>query len=370
MTVDRVLDRRTLNRALLARQLLLRRKQRPLAETIEHLVGLQAQVPTDPYLALWSRLEPFDPRELGRMIADREAVRMSLLRTTLHLVTARDALALRPVLQEIHERALVSGSPFGRKLTGIDMAELLATGRQLLEEQPRTTGGLRKALVERWPAHDADSLAYGVRYLLPVVQLPPRGVWGKSGQGVWANLDSWLGQPLGTDAAPDRFVLRYLAAFGPATASDIRTWSWLANGREVVERLRPQLRTFRDEQGRELFDVPDAPLPDPDTPAPVRFLPQYDNIGLSHDDRSRIIDDDYRQRLLALTDGTTFGGVLIDGFAGAIWRLARDKAGVTITVQPDRPLSPRDRADVEAEGVRVLEFLAPEAPKRELRFDA
>jgi len=361
------LTTRALNRALLERQLLMRRVSMTAADAIEHLVGLQAQVPRDPYVALWTRLEGFRPGELASMISSREAVRVPLLRTTIHLVTARDCLAIRPIVQSVQARGFQSGSPFGRKLLGMDIAEVLAAGRALLEEAPRTTAELRKVLAERWPGRDADSLAYAVRYLLPVVQVPPRGLWEVSGQTRWATVESWLGQPLSAETAPDRLVLRYLAAFGPASPADVRTWSWLTGAREILERLRPRLRTFRDDGGRELFDLPDAPRPDPDTPAPPRFLPEYDNIGLSHADRSRAIPEE--TRFLAFPgSGGIPGSVLVDGFLGATWRLNRVEAKATLSITPLRRLSRGERVGVAEEGQRLLEFMVPEAATRDLAW--
>jgi hypothetical protein len=363
-----VLSQRALNRALLARQLLLRREKRSAAATIEHLVGLQAQSPPNPYLALWSRLDGFQPEELSRLIAERQAVRVSLMRATIHLVTARDCLALRPAMQSVLQKTFAS-SAFARAIAGVDLDALLAAGRALVEEKPRTRAELRPLLAARWPDHDADALAAAIGFLLPVVQVPPRGLWGQSSQATLTTVESWLGRPLAAETAADDVVLRYLAAFGPATVSDIRIWSRLTGLRAVVERLRPQLRTIRDEQGRELFDLPGAPLPDPETPAPVRFLPEYDNILLSHDDRGRIIGDTTGLSIPA-GSGSEYGSVLVDGFLGGMWRITRDRDRAILTIEPGGPWSPANRDAVAAEGIRMLEFLAADVHERDVEMAA
>lgn len=366
---NEVLSQRALNRALLARQLLLRRTKLSAAETIERLVGMQAQAPNAPYVGLWTRLDGFRTDELAQLIAERHAVRVSLMRTTIHLVTARDCLALRPMMQPVLESRYAT-SPFARDVTGVDLDTLRAAGRALLEEQPRTTAALGKLLHERWPDRDATSLAYTVRYLLPLVQLPPRGIWGKSGQPTWATVADWLGSPVPptpSDTALEEMVMRYLAAFGPATVKDVQTWCWLTRLREVVERLRPRLRTFRDEHGNELFDLPDAPRPNPDTPAPPRFLPEYDNVLLSHADRARIMAADRRIPLLPGNGGVT-GTVLVDGFFQATWKITRQRTTATLTIEPFVPLSPQDRAALAEEGTRLLAFAAADADTYDIQF--
>ena len=354
-----VLSRRALNRALLQRQMLLRREKRSAGEAIERLVGMQGQTPLSPYVALWSRLEDFDPQELAAMILDRRAVRIAAMRTTIHLLTARDCLALRPVMQPVLDAGFAS-SPFKKNLVGVDIGAVVEAGRTLLEERPLSAAELGKLLREQWPDRDAESLAYACRYLLPLVQVPPRGVWGRTGQTRHTTADAWLGRPLDADATPDAAVLRYLAAFGPATVSDIRIWSWQTGLREVVERLRPQLRTFRDEQGRELFDVPDGALPDPDSPAPPRFLPDYDNLVLSHADRGRISGD-------AKWDAAWYwGSLLVDGFVGGTWRVTTERGSTRLRIRALQPLSGSDAAAVAEEGARLLDFMAPDAGSKDV----
>lgn len=358
-----VLSVRTLNRALLERQMLLRRPRIDALDAVERLVGLQAQVPRDPYVALWSRLDRFRPETLSEAIADRRAVRMGLMRATLHLVTARDAVAIRPVVAPVMRRVFESQTSYRRNLDGVDPDGLASVAAQLLAGRPMTRAELAPLLVERWPDHDPASLSWGAAYVLPLVQVTPRGLWRRSGPSAFTTIDAWLGTPVADDASPDAVVLRYLAAFGPATPADAQTWSGLAGMRPVLERLRSRLRVYRDERGRELFDVPDASLPSEDVVAPVRFLPEYDNAFLAFADRSRIVSETDRKRMFKVG----WGQVLVDGFVASRWKI-EVSARATLTVEPYRRLSRDERTEVWEEGLRLAAFLAGEGPQAAVRF--
>jgi hypothetical protein len=368
-----VLTLQALNRALLDRQLLLRPAPLPEAgpradrviETVEHLAGLQAQAPFPPYYGLWSRLAGFQPGDLAELILSRRVVRIVLMRRTIHLVSARDCLWLRPAVQPVLDQGL--GLMLRGDLAGVDAGALASAGRALVEQRPLTFSELGTELARQWPQHPPGALAQGIRALVPLVQVPPRAVWGRAGQAAHTSAESWLGRPL-EPRPPDHLVTRYLAALGPGTVADIQAWSGLTRLREVVDRLRPGLRTFHDEQGAELFDLPDAPRPDPDTPAPVRLVAEFDNLVLSHADRTRVISVPDRQRLNT-RNGIFPGTVLIDGFVRGMWRIVRSRGAATAIIELFEPFREIDREAVRGEGQRLLEFAAPGAD-HEIRFAA
>lgn len=361
------MDRRTLNRALLARQHLLDRVDRPPLDMIEHLAGLQAQAPTPPYLGLWTRLRGFDPHGVGRMLTDRRLVRVALMRGTIHLVSARDALTWRPLVQPVFDRDVATNTAYAPPLRAVDLAELAAAGRALVEQEPRTPGELGALLAERWPGVAPSALAHAVRALVPLVQVPPRAVWAASGRARHTSAQHWLDAPLDAHPSLDDFVLRYLAAFGPARARDAQVWCGLSGLQEVLDRLRPRLRVFRDEAGGEVFDLPDAPRPDPDVPAPVRLVAPFDNLTLSHADRTRVIADEHRLLTMSV-NGIVLGSLLVDGYVAGVWRIVTARRLATLRLQPFAPLPAAVVDDVEAEAAALLDFAAVTAHTRRLRI--
>ena len=364
MTTD-VLGDRALNRTTLGRQLLLERATTAPLDAVSYLVGLQAQNPLDPYLALWSRLRDFDPRVVSDALADRQVVRIVVMRGTIHLVTADDALALAPVMQPVMDAEIARHSEYAPHLRGVDIAPVVAFARDVLAERPRTMTQLRAAIAERFPDVHAAAAAYATRCLVPLVQVPPRGLWGGKGQVTVAPAATWLaGHPTtsNTSTTLDDVVVRYLVAFGPATVADIAAWCRLTGMREVVDRLGPRLRTFADERGRPLYDVPDGLLVDAEVPAPTRFLPEYDNAVLSYADRSRFSPDEGGAAVGAAA--AYKGLVLVDGRLRAVWKATRptrrERAGLVVE---HLPLDRAQAAEVEAEAHALARFwFEPDGP--------
>ncbi|MFG6199924.1 winged helix DNA-binding domain-containing protein [Nonomuraea sp. JJY05] len=353
-----VLDTRTLNRATLARQLLLDRADLPVPDAVAHLCGLQAQEPQEPFVGLWSRLRAFDPAVLSDLLTGRRLVRTILMRRTVHLLTAEDALAWRARHDAMLRQRMLG--TYRRELDGVDLDELLAAGLAVMADgQPRSMGEIGRAVADRWPAPGPRVLGEMlVAALIPMVQLPPRGLWRTKAGVRNALLSSWLGReidppaPNGSDPVGQALVRRYLAAYGPAASADLRAWCGLAGLPAAVAAVRDELVSFRDERGRELLDLPDAPRPDPDTPAPVRFLPAFDNAILGYHDRGRIIDDAHR--------GLSVAGarvVLVDGRVAATWTV---EAG-TVAVTPLVELSGADRDAVAEQGRELAAFLSADS---------
>lgn len=357
--------RRFLNRALLARQLLLRRKKLTPVQAIEHLIGLQAQNPDPPYIGLWTRLQRFGTDELSALMSDRKVVRIALMRSTIHLVSAKDCMALRQVMQPVLQPHVKMA--FGSKVVGPEELRLAEFARALMHEKPRTWAELGQQLSQRWPGIRPEALARAVRSMLPLVQVPPRGLWGASGPAAHTTAEHWLGQTNAPGASIEAIIRRYLSAFGPATVNDVQAWSGLTRLREVLERMRPELLVLRDDDGRELFDMPDAPRPDADTPAPARFLPEYDNLLLAHADRSRIIADGHRAAVYSV-NGIISSTVLVDGFVRATWKITAQKGRATLTITPLSRIATTDRVVIAEEGERLLRFVAAHTPVLDVKF--
>ncbi|MEU6099309.1 winged helix DNA-binding domain-containing protein [Streptomyces flaveolus] len=352
-TTAPVLGTRALNRATLARQLLLHRAPMPAEDAVAHLVGLQAQNVKPPYYALAARLDGFGPEDLSAPMADRRVARIVTLRSTIHTHTADDCLTLRPLVQAARDREL---GTFRKGLVGVDLDRLAVVARELVEAEPRTMKQLREALLAEWPGADPQALSVAARCRLPLVQVTPRGLWGRSGQVTLTTAEHWLGRPALPVPAPDDTVLRYLAAFGPASVKDMQVWAGLTRLRDAFERLRPRLVTFRGPDGTELFDLPDAPRPDPDTPAPPRFLPEFDNLLLSHADRTRVVPPEHKGR--TWRGNLAYRVLLVDGFVAGLWKL-EDGA---LVVEPFGRLTGAQRDEVVAEGERMLATLHPGEP--------
>ena len=358
MRPDR-LTRRQLNRATLARQLLLERSDLSVTAAVENLVGLQSQAPLAHYVGLWSRLADFNPIDAGAALESGDLVRTHAMRATVHLFTRRDALGIRALIQPMLAARFAS-SPFPKLLPDVDLDAVRREARSVATERPISRVELGRRLAELFPDAPEEPLAYAATYLEPMAQVPPRGVWGKRAPVRWQTYRGWLGADADAPATIDQIVLRYLAAFGPATVGDMRTWSGLSGLRKVVDRLATDLRRFTDESGRELLDLPEAPRPAADVSAPVRFLPEYDNVLLSHDDRVRIIPD-RRPVPLPPGDGARVGTVLVDGDFRGTWQLVSTKHTADLQVSA-AGLSGWETNQVEEEGQRLRTFLRPRVP--------
>lgn len=350
------MGRRALGRATLARQLLLERASVPTLAALRRVVALNAQDPRPPYLALWARLEGFARDELTRLLEERAVVRAGLLRGTQHMVASDDYRWLWPLLRPVQLR--VWRGAFGRYIHGIDHEELAAAAaHELRDGRILTRPQLRDRLAVRFPVSEREALGRSVQALLPVVHPPPVGTWDRRGATPFALAEHWLGRPLAASPSPDDLVLRYLAAYGPAGVKDVQAWSGLTRLREVVERLRPRLRAILAEDGTELYDLPDAPRPDPDTPAPVRLLPEFDNVLLAHADRTRVMTDGQRRQVCV--GAAVAATVLVDGTVAGTWTLEERGGRVVLAVEPLRQLSAADREAVTDEAARLLGFVAP-----------
>ncbi|UFS96182.1 winged helix DNA-binding domain-containing protein [Nocardia huaxiensis] len=346
---------RTLNRTLLLRQHLTERVSMPAEDLIRHLVAVQGQEPNWPYVGLWTRLAGFRRDELQGLLEDRSVVRATMIRRTVHLAAAADFRWLHPTVQPF-VGSVLGAAYFREAMTEVDPAELAAAGRELLTGRTVSRRELGRALGERFPTPHPGRLAQGLGALIPLVHDGRAGAWGgwRGRQVGVALAEEWIGEPVEDKPQPETMILRYLAAFGPASVADMQNWSGVTRLADVVARLRPGLRIFRDDTGRELFDLPDAPIADANMPVPVRFLPAFDNAALGHQDRRRIISDEDRARITKIASA----GVpmyLVDGFVHGRW----DLDGTTIRITPWHPLSAAEETAVRAEAEQLLPVIVP-----------
>ena len=360
------LSNRALNRAFLARQMLLEREKTTAVAAVERLVGMQAQVARPPFVGLWTRLLDFRRNELVDALHARSLVRATSLRATLHLMSAADYAAMRGALQPMLTRGMQS--VLRDRSLGLDVEKLDAEARKFFTRSPATFDALRDHLKKKFPTVDERAMGYTVRTHVPLVQVPTDAQWGFPAAADFALADRWLSKKISTrPTSPEAIVLRYLAAFGPATPSDAQAWSGMGGLREVFESLRPSLVTFQDERKRELFDLPNAPRPGADADAPLRFIPDFDNLVLSHDDRSRIMANEHRSRvtLKNLQVRATF---LVDGVVAGTWKSERKRKTAVLVIEPFGAIPKRTRTALEEEGEKLLEFLEEEATERPIRW--
>lgn len=344
--------------------MLLAREKTTAVLAVERLVGLQAQWPRPPFIGLWSRIEGFQREDLLGPLQRRELVRASMMRGTLHVVSARDYVRLRAAIQPVLARGMKS--ILRERAGAFEVSALVASARAYFDEEPRTFTELRDFLMTLHPDGDERAMGFAVRMNLPLVQVPTDAAWGFPAASAFAVAETWLGEPLGDNESPEALVLRYLAAFGPATAADVQAWSGLQGLRDVVAALRPKLCVLRDERGREVFDLPDAPRPTDDPEAPVRFLPEFDNLIVSRAD-ARFVADEHRSSIFlsALRVLPTF---LVDGFAAGTWKSERKKATAALILEPFATLPKKIRAALEEEGDALVRFLESDARTFEVRL--
>ncbi|MTE17537.1 winged helix DNA-binding domain-containing protein [Nocardia aurantiaca] len=351
------LSNRVLNRTLLARQHLLERSELGAHELCDHLVGVQAQDMLPPFLALWSRTVDFDPETVSKALDDRSLVRITLMRGTIHLVTPPDALRIAPHIQpELEKIPFRKGFNSGA-LIGLDPEEVRARGEAMLGDEPTPAAALRERAAALYPDRDPGAVVQAWLYQLPVLQTPPRGRWGDSSRPVWSRVRPWLGASLDPGYPLEELLLRYLRAFGPATTMDMQTWSKLTGMKKAVEKLGDRVRTYTDERGRTLYDAADARLADPDIPAPVRLLGWYDNVILSHQDRTRIVPDGHAPTLRAFANQVS--PILIDGFLSGVYKVFSKGGTATLRISPHARWSGADRDAVESEALALLAFTEP-----------
>ncbi len=347
-----ILSRKQLNRTLLARQLLLQRSADGCEAATERLVALQSQIPNPAYIGLWTRLSGFEKRRLSESLEKRRIVRAPWIRSTLHLVSAADHQRFQAVIQPALARGLRSF--FGPRANGLDIERLIQIAKPYLEAETPAIGALRNKLQEHEPDQNKQAMAYAVRSYLPLVQIPPSGTWGAGTRATYTTAEAWLGAP--TPADLPALFQRYLAAYGPANVMDFQTWTGMTGLKSQLAPALTDLARYQSEDGAVLYDLPGSPIIEAERPAPIRFLPEYDNILIAHRDRRRILPEIHRKKVF-ISAGRVLGTVLIDGFVGAIWKVRMDGKAASLTVTLFERRNSDVRAAIESEGLKLLKFI-------------
>lgn len=360
---ERILKLRELNRATLARQMLLVRETIPVPAAIERLAGMQAQHASAPFVGLWTRLKDFKREDLATLIESRKIVKSTFIRATLHLVTAEDYLRFRATLEPL---LIVAASSIAKQRGEFDLEKVLKAARKFIGEKPRTFAEISQMLSDLMPEVDVGAMRYSVRTQIPLVQTPITGGWCYSGKPEFTLAEEWIGRKISVKDNLPELVRRYLAAFGPASVTDAQTWMGMKL-KGTFEKLRPELQSYRDEARRELFDLPDVALPDEDVPAPVRFLPEYDNLLLSHSNRTRVVADEYRPKVY-LPGLRVAATILVDGFVRGVWKVEKTKTAATMMIEPFGKLTKKDGRALVEEGERLIRFVEPDAKSFEVRM--
>jgi hypothetical protein len=354
------LSAKAVNRATLARQLLLAREDTSAVDVVGRLAGMQGQEPKHPYVGLWSRIDGFTEADLDRAVADRDIVRATMFRGTLHLVTAADYLRFRVTVAPVLEAGL---KVLGDRGAGLEPDKVVAAAGKLLLKEPLTFTEVRDALQQQFPEVNERALGFCTRMLVPLVMYPADVRWSWTANSRFTPAEEWIGKKLHKRAEATELVTRYLAAFGPATPADFQTWSGLQKAKPLFDGL--ELETFTDEAGKTMYDVPDGPRPDPDTPAPVRFLPEFDNVLLSHAKRERIIADEHKPAVFTknLRVKATY---TVDGLVAGLWTTEKKRGVATLTLTPFGKTLKKTQAELEREGSALLRFLEPDAKSYEM----
>jgi hypothetical protein len=351
---------RAINRATLARQLLLERTDASATEVVGRLAGMQGQEAKHPFVGLWSRMHGFGDEHLMAAVRKRDIVRATLFRGTLHLVTGKDYLRFRSTLSPVLESWL---RVLGDRAEGMQPEKVVKAAKALLVHEPLTFAELRDALVREFPNVNERALGFCTRMMVPLVMFPTDTRWGWPANARFTPAEEWLGATIEPQAVPEELLLRYLEAFGPATPADFQTWSGLSKVKPLFDSL--DLERLADENGKTLYDVPGGLRPDADTPAPVRFLPEFDNLLLAHAKRDRIIADEHKPAVFTknLRVRATY---TVDGLVAGLWTAEKKRAVATLLVKPFGRTTKKIATELKREGIGLLRYLEPDAKTYEV----